>query len=131
MVGRKKSDLQLGRRERQIVELVYQLGEASVSDVLAGLPDPPTYSSVRAMLGHLVKKRLLKYRRDGKRYLYRAAVPKNQASRTAMKNLLSTFFSGDPADAVAALLDVSGDDLQPEDIARMRKLIDAAKEKKK
>jgi len=127
VVGQKKSDLQLGRRERQIVELVYELGEASVSDVLKKLPDPPTYSTVRAMLGHLVKKRMLKFRQDGKRYLYRPAVPKEQASRSAIKNLLSTFFSGSPADAVAALLDVSSEQLTSEDISRMKKLIDEAK----
>ena len=67
------TDMELGKRERQIVEAVYRLGEASVSDVVSELSDPPTYSSVRAMLGLLVRKKVLKQRQDGKRYLYRPA----------------------------------------------------------
>ena len=74
--------LELGKRERQLVETVYRLGEASVGDVLAQLREPPSYSSVRAMLGRLTAKGVLKYRRDGKRYLYRAsAAAKRPAAR--------------------------------------------------
>ena len=121
-----KSHLELGRRERQIAEAVYRLGEASVSDVLEQLPDPPSYSSVRAMMGQLVTKRVLKYRRDGKRYVYRPAVPKDKASRSAMRKLFSIFFADEPSDAVAALLDVTGKDLTDEDIALMKQLIEKA-----
>jgi predicted transcriptional regulator len=128
----RKSPLDLGKRERQIVEAVYRLGEASVADVLAELPDPPTYSTVRAMLGQLLEKRLLKCRRDGKRYLYRPATPKEQVSRSALQNVLATFFGGEPADAMAALLDVSAENLTQDDIARMRQLIErAARENRK
>lgn len=121
-----RSPLDLGKRERQLVETVYRLGETSVSEVLAQLPDPPSYSSVRAMLGQLTAKRVLKQRRDGKRYLYRPAVPREAASRSALRNLLSTFFGGDATDAMAALLDVSSGSLTESDLRRMRQLIDDA-----
>ncbi len=119
------TDMELGKRERQIVEAVYRLEEASVADVLAELADPPTYSSVRAMLGLLVGKKVLKQRRDGKRYLYRPATPVEKTSRTVLKNVLATFFGGEPTDVVAALLDVS-DGLSPETLNRMKQLIEAA-----
>ena len=123
-----KFPLDLGKRERQIVESVYRLGEASVADVLAELDDPPSYSSVRAMLGQLVEKGELKYRQDGKRYLYRPTVPKERARRSALRNMLSTFFSGDPLDAMAALLDVSGKELSDKDLQKMKRLIDEARQ---
>ncbi len=124
----RNSPLNLGKRERQIVESVYRLGEASVAAVLRELPDPPSYSAVRAMLGLLVDKGVLKYRRDGKRYLYRPAVPKEKARRSALKNLLFTFFAGEPLDAMAALLDVSAEELTDEDLRRMKRLIEQAQE---
>ena len=83
-----KKQTSLGHRERQIVEVVYRLGEAAVSDVLAELPDPPSYSTVRAMLGVLTDKRVLRVRRDGKRYVYRPAVAVEVAGQTAIANLL-------------------------------------------
>lgn len=125
------SPLDLGKRERQIVEAVYRLGEASVGDVLAQLEDPPSYSSVRAMLGLLVEKGVIKSRQEGKRYLYRPVVPHGKASRSALRNLLSTFFAGRPSDAMAALLDVSSSSLTDEELARMKALIEQAQQEKK
>ncbi len=122
-----ESPLNLGKRERQIVETVYRLGEASVSAVLGELPNPPSYSSVRAMLGHLVDKNVLKFRRHGKRYLYRPAVPKEKARRPALRNVLSTFFADEPLDAMAAFLDVSAKELTDDDLKDMKKLIDKAR----
>jgi predicted transcriptional regulator len=122
----KESPLDLGRRERQIVEAVYQLGEASVADVRAELADPPSYSAVRAMLGLLVDKGVLKFRRDGKRYLYRPATPKEKARKSALRSLLKTFFGGRATEAVAALLEVSAGDLTDEDLDRLRALVDQA-----
>jgi predicted transcriptional regulator len=118
-------DLELGKRERQIAEAVFRLGEASVADVLKELSDPPTYSSVRAMLGLLVQKKVLKQRQDGKRYLYRPATSPEKTSRSVLKNVLATFFGGQPDTVVAALLDVS-EDLDPATLARMKKMIDQA-----
>jgi BlaI family transcriptional regulator, penicillinase repressor len=122
------SPLHLGKRERQIVEALYRLGEAPVAQVRAALPDPPSYSAVRAILNVLVDKRVLSYRRDGKRYLYRPTKPKETIRRSALKNLVATFFSGQPVDAVAALLNGSGGRLSPEDFKRMKELIDQAEQ---
>lgn len=121
-----KGSLELGKRERQIAEAVYRLKEAAVADVLAELAEPPSYSSVRAMLGLLVRKRVLKQRRDGKRILYRPATPADQAGSTALRNVLQTFFAGEPSTAMAALLDVS-ENLSAEDLDRMKTLIDQAR----
>ena len=121
--------LELGKRERQIAEAVYRLEEASVADVRAELPDPPTYSSVRAMLGMLVRKKVLKQRRDGKRYLYRPATPVEKASRSALSNVMETFFGGQPAKVMATLLDVS-ENLTADDLDRMKHLIEQARKEK-
>ena len=78
---KKKTPLELGKRERQIVETVVKLGEAAVSDVRKELADPPSYSAVRATMTLLVEKKWLKYRQDGKRYLYRPAAGQKKAQR--------------------------------------------------
>lgn len=120
-----KKNPALGHRERQIVEAVYRLGEASVGDVVAELTDPPSYSTIRAMLGVLADKGVLRFRRDGKRYLYRPAVAAEVASQTALSNLLSTFFGGRTSDAVAALLDVTGDELSDEELKEIKRMVEA------
>ena len=114
----------LGKRERQIVEAVYRLGEASVSDVLAELADPPGYSSVRAMLGTLVQKDVLAYRHEGKRYLYRPVASKGKTQKSAIRRLVASLFGGRASDAMAALLDVAGGSLTDEELDRIRELID-------
>lgn len=124
----KKTPRELGGRERQLVETVHRLGEASVADVRAHLADAPSYSSVRAMLGLLVDKGWLKQRRDGKRFLYRPASSRQKAQRGAIQSVLSTFFAGSAADAVAALLDVSAGELSDEDLKRIREMIEAAEQ---
>lgn len=113
-----------------MAEAVYRLGEASVAQVLGALADPPSYSSVRAMLGLLVRKKVLKLRRDGKRYLYRPATPREAASRSALMNVLATFFSGEPTKVMATLLDVS-ENLSLSELEQMRQLIDQARKEKK
>ncbi len=120
---------QLGRRERQVVEAVYRLGEASVADVRRALPDPPSYSAVRATLTLLASKNFLSYRHEGKRYLYRPVTPKTTVRRYALRELVKNFFSGRPADAVAALLDGSAGRLEPEDIERIKCQIEDAEGK--
>src|SRR6185436_13801888 len=91
----------LGRRERQIVEVVYRLGRATVTEVLENLPDPPSYSSVRAMLRILESKGHLKHEQEGPRYVYRPAVHHEKASRTALHHLVRTFFAGSTSRALA------------------------------
>lgn len=113
----------LGRRERQIVEVVYRLGRASVNDVLDNLPDPPSYSSVRAMLRILESKGHLKHEQEGPRYVYLPAVRGDRASRSALDHLVRTFFGGSTSRALAALLEDRDARLSDEDIERLSKLI--------
>jgi predicted transcriptional regulator len=122
-------EVPLGRRERQIVEAVYRLGAASVAEVRKALPDPPTYSAVRAMLNLLVEKKVLTFRQVGKRYMYRPVTSRVQMGRTALRNLVRNFFAGQPLDAVAALLDGSAGRLAPDDLERLKQLIDEVEEK--
>jgi BlaI family transcriptional regulator, penicillinase repressor len=116
----------LGRRERQIVEAVYRVGEASVADVRRALPDPPSYSAVRATLNLLASKNFLSRRHEGKRYLYRPVTPKTTMRRSALRELVRNFFSGRPVEAVAALLDGGAGRLEPEDIECIKKRIENA-----
>lgn len=117
----------LARRERQIMEAIHQLGEATVNEVLAQLADPPSYSSVRTMIRHLEAKGLLTHRQDGKRYVYKATQSREAASKSALRKLMDVFFAGSATDAVAAILDVSSESLEPEDLDRMARLIKQAK----
>lgn len=114
-----QTHLDLGRRERQIMEAVYRRGRASVGDVLAELPDPPSYSTVRAMLGKLQRKGYLRQEQDGPRYLYLPAVPREKARRTALRNVLNTFFNGSAEQAVVALLQMADTELPADVVARL------------
>jgi predicted transcriptional regulator len=106
---------QLGRRERQIIDIVYRLGKASVAGVRAALPDPPSYSAVRGMLNLLEEKGHVKHRRDGMRYIYTPAIPAPKARVSALRHLITTFFEGSPLAAAAALLEMPEAKLSPKD----------------
>jgi BlaI family transcriptional regulator, penicillinase repressor len=127
LMPRKSQPSDLARRERQIMDVIHRLGEASVGDVLAALPDPPSYSAVRTMIRLLEAKRWLRHRQDGKRYVYRATQSHEVASRSALRKVLDVFFAGSASNAVAAILDLSGDRLSAEDLDRMTKLIQEAR----
>lgn len=99
--------IDLSRRERQIIDVLYNLGESAVSDVQTQLPGEPAYSTVRAQLGTLVSKGHVSSRRDGNRYLYAPVVEKDQAGASAARRLIDTFFSGSSAQAVVGLLSSS------------------------
>jgi predicted transcriptional regulator len=114
---------ELSRRERQILDILYRLGEATAQDVQKELPDPPSYSAVRALLATLENKEMVKHTKEGRRYLYRPAINEKKAKRTALKNLLGTFFKGKPENLVAALLDPADQQLSKEEIEEIRKLI--------
>ncbi len=126
-MSKKRPAPDLARRERQIMEAIHQLHEATVAEVLKQLADPPSYSSVRTMIRLLESKGMLTHRQDGKRYVYKATQSRDAASRSALRKLMDVFFAGSAADAVAAILDVSSDSLEPEDLNRMAKLIRQAK----
>jgi predicted transcriptional regulator len=113
----------LSRRERQIMEIVYRRGEASVADILGDLPDPPSYSAVRALLRVLVNKQHLRHRADGPRYVYTPVVPRDRARAGALSELLDTYFEGSAMEAVAALLGSSRRRLSADELDELAALI--------
>lgn len=119
--------LDVGRRERQIMEVVYARGQASVAEVLAALPDPPSYSAVRAMLNMLEEKGHLRHKEQGRKFIYLPTVPRAQASRSAIKNLLQTFFGGSVSEAVASMIELDRKQLSDEDLERLARLIEDAR----
>lgn len=117
----------LSRRESQIMDAVYQLGEASVADVVERMPDDPSYNTVRVTLGILEKKEYLKHRQEGRRYMYSPVVPAEKAKRSAMGHLLQTFFAGSPSKAILTLLDMSSAHLSDQELEEIEGLIEQAK----
>ena len=122
-------DGQLTRRERQVMDILFRKGKCTAEDVLEELPDPPSYSAVRALLSTLEQKELISHTKDSRRYVYQAAVPEKRAKRTALKQLMATFFDGSPEKLVASLLDPGDQKLSKDEISRIRKLIDESDSK--
>ena len=119
----------LSRRERQIMDVVFRVGEATVSEVRAQLPDPPSYSAVRATMGVLEDKGLLRHRKDGRRFVYVPTQSRDKARTSALQHLVNTFFDGSAEGAVATLLKLQSSELTPEALDRLRQMIeDAEKE---
>ncbi|QDV41769.1 Transcriptional repressor CopY [Stieleria neptunia] len=121
-----KQTLNLSRRERQLIEALYRLEEASVADVRDAIDDPPSYSSVRAMLTELVRKKKIAYRRDGKRYLYRPKAAREKVAKGMLNNLVANFFRGRASEAICALLEDDATQLSAEDIVRIKEQIKQA-----
>lgn len=120
--------LNLGRRERQIMDIVFRQGKATAQEVLDALPDPPSYSAVRGMLRLLEEKGYLTHEQDGPRYVYLPTMPREEASRSALRHLLDTFFNNSRESLVAALLDLPNEPLSRRDYARLRKLVEEKSE---
>jgi len=120
---------EFSRRERQIMDIVYKLGKATAAEVLDNLPDPPSYSAVRALLRVLEEKGFLKHERDGARYVYLSVHTRESASKTALSRLLKTFFDDSPEQAMAALLDLSREEMTEEDFDRLARMIEQARDK--
>lgn len=116
----------LSRRERQILDLLYRAGRATAADVQAGLPDPPSYSAVRAMLRILEEKGHVRHDLDGLKYVYMPTVARDRAKRSALKHVVNTFFDGSAAQVMAALFEMSPKELGDEELTRLRHLIDTA-----
>jgi predicted transcriptional regulator len=114
----------LGKRERQIMEIVYRRGRATASEVLGDLPDPPSYSSVRAMLRYLEDKGHLRHEEDGPRYVYLPTAPADQVRGSALAHVVRTFFDGSVSTAVAALLESKP--LSRDEYERLSRLLDQA-----
>jgi predicted transcriptional regulator len=119
----------LSRRERQIMDVIYARGEATVAEVQAALPEAPGYSAVRALLRILEEKGVLKHREDGPRYVYLATHSAAKARRSALREVVNNFFEGSLANAVAALVDAADGELPPEELERIAAIIKKAKSK--
>lgn len=122
---KRKSDL--SRREREIMDIIFRLGQATVAEVLEAMSEPPSYSAVRSTLGILEKKGHLNHRSDGKSYVYLPTADRRSARSSALDHLLKTFFNDSAADAVTALLRERGDNLSGEEIERLTELIGEAR----
>lgn len=120
---------QITRRERQVMEILFRKGKCTAEEVMEEIPEPPSYSAVRALLATLEQKELVTHSKDSRRYVYQAAVPEKKAKRTALRQLMATFFEGSPEKLVASLLDPKDQNLSKAEIAKIRKLIDGGAEK--
>lgn len=109
------------------MDVLYRMGKATAAEVHAALPDPPSYSAVRATLRILEEKQHVRHEEKDLRYVFVPVVPREKARRSAVRHLLETFFDGSAEQAVAALLHASAGDLSPEDFDRLQKLIDKAR----
>jgi predicted transcriptional regulator len=119
----------LSRREREIMNVVYKLGEASVSEVVDRIPDEPGYDTIRVTLGILTRKGFLKRRKERRRYIYKPIVPREKASRTAVSNLLETFFSGSTSKAVLAMLDESSAKISRKELDQIAEWVEREKKR--
>jgi BlaI family penicillinase repressor len=122
---------QLSRRERQIMEILYQRGKASASEVREAMNDAPSYSAVRAMLRILEEKGHVKHESEGLKYVYAPTVARDKAKRSAVRHLLHTLFVNSPEQMMAALLDVSAKHLSREKLDRMAEMIEKARKEGK
>ena len=109
------------------MNVVFRLGRSTVTDVLDQLEDPPSYSSVRTMLRYLEAKGFLRHVQEGRNYVYLPTARRDQAQRSALGNVVRTFFDGSRAQAIAALLDVDETELTDDDLNRMKNMIEASR----
>ena len=124
---RQEPHLDLSRRERQIVDILYTQGRATAAEVQSALPDPPSYSAVRAMLRILEEKGHVRHELDGPRYVYLPTVARDRARHSALKHMVQTFFDGSAEQVISALLDSSDTRLSTRELDRLAKLIDQAR----
>lgn len=119
--------LDLSSRERQIMEILFRVGKATVAGIRAELPDPPTPPAIRTMLARLEEKGYLKHTQQGPLNVYSAVVPLARARRTAVKRMMQTFFDGSPAKTVAAILDEAAGNLSDEDLQDLARRVERAR----
>ena len=118
----------LSRREREIMDVIYRRGQATAAEVLESLPNPPSYSAVRALLRTLEEKGHLRHEQQGPRYVFLPTVPRERARPSALNQLVHTFFDGSTEQAVTALLDQSSRKLSDAELDRLARIIDQARE---
>ena len=121
----------LSRRERQILDILYTRGRATAAEILESLPDPPSYSTIRALLRVLEQKGHVRHEEDGPRYVFLPRVSRQRASVTALRHVLNTFFDGSAVAAAAALVDGSASKLSTEELDRLEALIEKARKEGK
>ena len=121
-------NLNLSRRERQIMDVIYRLGEASAAEVRESIPNPPSYSAVRAALRVLEEKGHIKHQYQGPRYVFKPTVNREKARRAVLRQVMQNFFDGSAAQVVNALLDISPTALSEEERDHLMKLIEKAKQ---
>lgn len=114
----------LSRREREVMEILHRLRTASAGDIRGQLEDPPTDSAVRSILRILEEKGHVRHEREGRRYIYSPRVSLDRARRSAVRNLVETFFRGSPGDAMAALLDESAEELSEAELDRLARMVE-------
>ena len=119
--------LDLSRRERQIIDILYSHGRATAAEVQTALPDPPSYSAVRAMLRILEDKGHVRHEQDGPRYVYVPTVARDNVKKSALQHVLTTFFDGSAEQAISALLDDESARLSEAELDRLARLIDGAR----
>ena len=117
----------LSRREQQIMDIIYSREKATATEVMENLPNPPSYSAVRALLRVLEEKGHLRHTQEGPRYVYSPTVGRERAKLSALRRVLQTFFADSTEDAVAALLDISQEHLSDGELERMEQLIKQAR----
>ena len=118
----------LSRRERQVMDILHRRAEATVAEIMAELPDPPTYSAVRSVLRILGEKNLIRYKEDGPRYIYFPAQDSEEARDDVLAHVVRTYFAGSPEQAVTALLRMSDVDMKDDEIVRLRETIRRARQ---
>ncbi|MGE0444761.1 MAG: BlaI/MecI/CopY family transcriptional regulator [Vicinamibacterales bacterium] len=120
----------LSRRERQIMDALYQAGRATAAEIRAAIPDPPSYSAVRTMLRILEEKGHVRHNLDGPRYVYIPTIARDKAKRSALKHVVNTFFDGSASQVMAALFELSPKEMSEAELARLKTLIDTARREK-
>ena len=120
----------LSRRERQIMDVLIEHGSSSAQEVLDRIPDPPSYSAVRALIARLVEKDCVSFRQEGKRYIYSPNISEKKSQGSALKRLVKTFFKGSSSKAVSALLDMDDLNMSAREIEEIERKIQKLKNKK-
>ena len=118
----------LSKRERQIMEVIYRRGRASVREVLSEIPNPPSYSAVRAMMNILENKGFITHVKEGRKYVYSSTTPIKKVKTSAIMQLLRTYFNNSTIEAVAAIIEVDRKNLEDTDFDRLIQLIEQAKQ---
>lgn len=126
-MAKRESSEGLSRRERQILDVIYRLGNASAADIREELPNPPTYTAVRTLLGILQEKGHVKFQSDGTRYIYEPVVPREEMAKSVMDGVLQTFFGGSIERVVSTLIDSEESNVTPEQLDRLAEIIAEAR----